>query len=168
MHKKLPRIKWNPEIPTPPKILSGFAPDQHYHHYNHLCVPPSSLHPPLPLPPSPTYSFFFSSSWSWSSSSHNHRLIIIVIIFITIIIFILFHLIILHLINTSSSGGGVKPGGRMWTGERGPSPMWTSKQIIKIRVHRRQPVFFSFKEVGVFFTRISSLDGIKSWNFSAL
>jgi len=50
-----------------------------------------------------------------------------------------------------------------WThvdGWRGSSPMWTSTQKIKIRVHWRHPLFFSCKEVGVFFTRISSLDGI--------
>src|SRR6218665_2593560 len=41
-----------------------------------------------------------------------------------------------------------------WThvdGGRGSSPMWTSTQKIKIRVHRRHTVFFSCKEVGVFF-----------------
>src|SRR6218665_1418615 len=36
--------------------------------------------------------------------------------------------------------------------------MWTSTQKIKIRVHWRHTVFFSCKEVGVFFTRILSLD----------
>jgi len=34
---------------------------------------------------------------------------------------------------------------------RGSSPMWTSTQKIKIRVHWRHTVFFSCKEVGVFF-----------------
>ena len=53
-------------------------------------------------------------------------------------------------------------------GGRGSSSMWTSTQKIKIRVHWRHPVFFSCKEVGVFFTRISSLDGIKCGNFSAI
>src|SRR6218665_1791975 len=48
---------------------------------------------------------------------------------------------------TSAGGGG-----------RGSSPMWTSTQKIKIRVHRCHTVFFSCKEVGVLFTRISSLD----------
>jgi len=51
---------------------------------------------------------------------------------------------------------------------RGLSPMWTSTQKMKIRVHWRYPVFFSCKEVGVFFTRISSLDGIKTGTFSAI
>src|SRR6218665_160118 len=32
----------------------------------------------------------------------------------------------------------------------------------------KHPVFFSCKEVGVFFTRISSLGGIKSGNFSGI
>jgi len=62
------------------------------------------------------------------------------------------------------SGEGVRP---RWThvdGERESSPMWTSTQKIKIRVHWRHPVFFSCKEVDIFFTRISSLDGIKSGN----
>src|SRR6218665_2703702 len=36
-------------------------------------------------------------------------------------------------------------GGPMWTG--GSSPMWTSTQKIKIRVHTRYPVLFSCKEV---------------------
>src|SRR6218665_3209307 len=45
----------------------------------------------------------------------------------------------------------------MWTGE-GSRPMWTSTQKIKIRVHGCHTVFFSCKEVGIFFTRISSLD----------
>ena len=52
------------------------------------------------------------------------------------------------------SGSG-EPCGR---GERGSSPMWTSTQKIKIRVHWRHTVYFSCKEVGVIFTRISSLD----------
>src|SRR6218665_64559 len=47
---------------------------------------------------------------------------------------------------------------------RGSSPMWTSTQKIKIRAHRRHTVFFSCKEVGVFFARISSLDR-KKWKF---
>src|SRR6218665_3559038 len=38
-----------------------------------------------------------------------------------------------------------------WTGEGWSSPMWTSTQKIKIRVHSRHTVFFSCKEVGVFF-----------------
>ena len=41
---------------------------------------------------------------------------------------------------THVDGGGV-----------GSSPMWTSTQKIKIRVHLRHTVFFSCKEVGVFF-----------------
>ena|SRR6218665_2438322 len=48
-----------------------------------------------------------------------------------------------------------------WThvdGGRGSSPMWTSTHKLKIRVHWRHTVFFSCKEVGIFFTRISSLD----------
>ena len=54
-----------------------------------------------------------------------------------------------------------------WThvdGGGGSSQMWTSTQKIKIRVHWRHTVFFSCKEVGVFFTRISSLDR-KKWKF---
>src|SRR6218665_1839481 len=50
---------------------------------------------------------------------------------------------------------------------RGSSPMRTSTQKIKIRVHRRHTVFFSCKEVGIFFTRISSLDK-KKWKFVGL
>src|SRR6218665_3950991 len=46
----------------------------------------------------------------------------------------------------------------------GSSPMCTSTQKIKIRAHSRHIVFFSCKEVGVFFTRISSLHR-KRWNF---
>src|SRR6218665_3535115 len=61
----------------------------------------------------------------------------------------------------TSTRRGSGSGGRMWTG-RGSSPMWTSTQKIKIRVHRRHTVFFSCKEVGVFFTRISSLNR-KKW-----
>jgi len=53
-------------------------------------------------------------------------------------------------------GEGSGSGGRMWTG--GSRPMCTSTQKIKIRVHWHHPVFFSCKEVGVFFTQISSLD----------
>jgi len=56
--------------------------------------------------------------------------------------------------------GGVK---LRWThvdGREGSSLRWTSTQKIKIRVHWRQPVFFSCKEVGVVSTRISSLDRI--------
>ena len=34
-----------------------------------------------------------------------------------------------------------------------------------VDVHTENSVFFSCKEVGIFFTRISSLDGIKSGNF---
>jgi len=40
-----------------------------------------------------------------------------------------------------------------WThvdGGEEPSPMWTSTQKIKIRVHWHHPVFFSCKEVGIF------------------
>jgi len=36
-------------------------------------------------------------------------------------------------------------------GEEGSSPMWTSTRKIKIRVYWRHHVFFSSKEVGVFF-----------------
>ena len=53
-----------------------------------------------------------------------------------------------------------------WThvdGGEGSSPMWTSTQKIKIRVHWCHTVF-SCKEVGVFFARISSLDR-KKWKF---
>ena len=49
-----------------------------------------------------------------------------------------------------------------WMG--GFSPMWTSTQKIKIRVHWRHTVFFPCKEVGIFFTRILSLDR-KKWTF---
>ena len=38
----------------------------------------------------------------------------------------------------------------------------------KLKLESTDPPFFSCKEVGVFFTRISSLDGIKSGNFSAI
>jgi len=33
---------------------------------------------------------------------------------------------------------------------RGSSHMWMSTQEIKIRVHLRHPVFFSYKEIGIF------------------
>jgi len=59
--------------------------------------------------------------------------------------------------TTTQRGGG---GQAHVDGGRGSSPMWTSTQKIKIRVHWHHPVFFSCKEVGLFFTRISSLDGI--------
>jgi len=65
--------------------------------------------------------------------------------------------------TSTRRGRGSGPCGRMWTGGGG-SPMWTSTQKIKIRVHWRHTVFFSWKEVGVFFTRISSLDR-KKWKF---
>jgi len=54
-----------------------------------------------------------------------------------------------------------------WTGE-GSSPMWMSTQKSKNKVHGCHPVFFSCKEVGVFFTRILSFDGIKSGKFLAI
>src|SRR6218665_1309601 len=60
--------------------------------------------------------------------------------------------------DVHTEGEGVR---LRWTyvdGGRGSSPMWTSTQTIKIRAHRRHTVFFSCQEVGVFFTRISSLD----------
>jgi len=59
-----------------------------------------------------------------------------------------------------SHGEGRGSGGRMWTGEgvHRSSPMWTSTQKIKIRVHWCHTVFFSCKKVGIFFTKISSLD----------
>src|SRR6218665_3805299 len=50
--------------------------------------------------------------------------------------------------TSTRSGEGVR---LRWTGGGGSSPMWTSTQKIKIRVHRRHSVFFSCKEVGVFF-----------------
>jgi len=56
--------------------------------------------------------------------------------------------------STRRGGGGSGSGGR----GRGVSPMWTSTQKIKIRVHWRHPVFFSCKEVCVFFIRISSFN----------
>jgi len=46
---------------------------------------------------------------------------------------------------------------------RGFSSLYTSTQ--KIRIHRRHSVLFSCKEVRVFKTRISFLDGIKSGTF---
>jgi len=49
-------------------------------------------------------------------------------------------------------------------GGGGSSPMWKSTQKIKIRVQWRHIVFFSCKEVGIFFTRILSLDR-KKWKF---
>jgi len=61
----------------------------------------------------------------------------------------------IHLWLPHGEGRGSGSGGCMWS-----SPLWTSTQKIKIRVCWRHPVFFSCKEVGVFFTRISSLDGI--------
>ena len=82
-----------------------------------------------------------------------------------------FHAVLLHLnywalivllcghpfMTSTRRGSG--SGGRMWTGGGGgSSPMWTSTQKIKLKVHWRHTVFFSCKEVGVFFTRISSLD----------
>ena len=67
----------------------------------------------------------------------------------------------IHLRRPHGRGRGVR---LRWThvdGVGGSSPMWMSTQKIKIRVHWRHPVFFSCKEVGVLYTRISSLDGIK-------
>jgi len=55
-------------------------------------------------------------------------------------------------------GGGQAQVDACGRGEGGPAPMWTSTQKIKIRVHWCHTVFFSCKEVGVVFTRISSLD----------
>ena len=66
-----------------------------------------------------------------------------------------FHIGAIHLWRPHE-GGGLR-----WThvdGGRGSSPMWTSTQKIKIRVHWRHTLFFSCKEVGVLFTRIWCLD----------
>src|SRR6218665_2613203 len=55
-----------------------------------------------------------------------------------------------------------------WThvdGGRGFSPMWTSTQKIKIRAHRCHTVFFSCKEVGVFFFYQNFVFGQKKWTF---
>jgi len=52
----------------------------------------------------------------------------------------------------------------MTSTRRGISYMWMSTQ--KIGAHWCHPVFVSCKVVGLFCTRISSLDGIKSGNFS--
>src|SRR6218665_3833641 len=49
----------------------------------------------------------------------------------------------------------------------GSGPMWTSTQKIKIIIHCHHPVF-SRNEVSVLFTRISSLEGIKPKNISAI
>jgi len=46
----------------------------------------------------------------------------------------------------------------------GSSPMWTSTQKIKIRVHQRHTVFFSCKEVGIFLPEFR-LCTEKKWKF---
>jgi len=56
--------------------------------------------------------------------------------------------------DVHTEGAGSGSGGCMWTGS---SPMWTSTQKIKIRVHWCHPVFFLCKEVGVFFLSEFSL-----------
>ena len=50
----------------------------------------------------------------------------------------------------------------------GSRPMWTSTQKIEIRVHGRNTVFFSCKEVGAFFLPEFRLWTEKSGNFSAI
>ena len=68
----------------------------------------------------------------------------------------------------TSTWKGSDSGGSMWTGERGSSPMWTSTQKIEIRVHWRHNVFFSCKEVGVFFYQNFVFGQKQSGNFSAI
>jgi len=71
----------------------------------------------------------------------------------------------------TEGGGDSGTGGRMWTGVgRGQAPCGHPHRKLKLKfTYLRHPVFFSCKEVGVsIFTRISSLDGIKSGNFSAI
>jgi len=93
-----------------------------------------------------------------------------------IISYIIYHIISYHIIlnyialycivwghplmTSTRSGMGQAQVDACGRGE-GVCPMWTSTQKINIRVHWRHPLFFSCKEVGVFFTRILSLDGIK-------
>jgi len=50
----------------------------------------------------------------------------------------------------------------------GSIPMWTSTQNIKIRVHDVILSSSPAKKLAYFFTRISSLGGIKSGNVSAI
>jgi len=59
-------------------------------------------------------------------------------------------------------------GGRMRTRGGGSAQCGRPHRKILIRANLRHPVFFTCKEVGIFWTRISSLDGIKSGNFSSI
>ena len=70
----------------------------------------------------------------------------------------------IHLWRPHGGGGGGQAQVNACGRGRGSSPMLTSTQKIKISVHWRHIVFFSCKEVGVFFTRISSLER-KKWKF---
>src|SRR6218665_2235816 len=64
-----------------------------------------------------------------------------------------------HPFMTSTRGGGGS-GGRIWTGV-GSSPCGRPHRKLKLE---STDVILSCKEAGVFFTRISSLDG-KKWKF---
>jgi len=66
----------------------------------------------------------------------------------------------IHLWCPHGGGGGQAQADACGRGWEGSSPMWTSTQKIKIRVHWCHPVFFLCKEVDILFIRISSLDGI--------
>ena len=58
-------------------------------------------------------------------------------------------------------------GGLRWTGEGGQAQCGRPHRKLKLE-STDVILFFSCKEVGVFFTRISSLDGIKSGNLLAI
>ena len=66
--------------------------------------------------------------------------------------------------TSTRRGRGLGSGGRMWTGGGGPAPCCGCPHRKLKWVHWRHTVYFSCKEFGVFFTRISSLDR-KKWKF---
>ena len=71
-------------------------------------------------------------------------------------------------VRTDGGGAESDSGERMWPGEGGPAPCGRPHRKLKLESTDVILLFFSCKEVGVFLTRISSLDGIKSGNFSAI
>ena len=69
--------------------------------------------------------------------------------------------------TTAKEGRGIGPSGHLqeasifhYSSMFCRCPLWA--------MHKCKNYVLFFKEVGVFFTRISSLDGIKSRNFSAI
>ena len=68
-------------------------------------------------------------------------------------------------ITSTRRGRGSGSGGRVWTGVKPHVDVHTKLKLESTDVILS---FFSCKEFGIFFTRISSLDGIKSGIFSAI